>query len=92
MAKYDPNWLAKLQAKERAKRGPLSHIKDEKAAADFNCSRGLCGTGYGAKGSPSITYVLMPDANNLPGCRTCREIFLKSIGVEINPETGYPLK
>jgi hypothetical protein len=49
----------------------------------------LCGRGFGAKGYPSITTVSFPSVKSLPGCRTCREAFLTSIGVEFN-EHGYP--
>ena len=64
----------------------LSHIESKN---DRNTM--LCGRGFGAKGYPSITTVSFPSVTSLPGCRTCREIFLKSIGVEINPVNGYPL-
>lgn len=49
----------------------------------------LCGRGYGAKGHPSITTISFPSVTSLPTCRTCREIFLASIGVEVD-DNGYP--
>lgn len=69
----------------------LSHIEDKsKTYGPFEHSTMLCGQGWGAKGHPSITVVQFPSLKSLPGCRQCREIFLKSINVPINPETGYP--
>lgn len=88
---YDPNWLQKLRAKEFAKQERLlSHIEDKSKPA-FNYSTMLCGRGWGAKGHPSITTVPYPSIDNLPTCRTCREKFLQSIGIEFN-EIGYPIK
>jgi hypothetical protein len=88
---YDPNWLMKERAKRwKQQEKNLSHIED-KTRPHFTHSTMLCGKGWGAKGSPSITTVMFPSITSLPTCRTCREIFLNSIGVEINNETGYPL-
>lgn len=67
----------------------MSHIED-KSKPSFGHSTMLCGRGWGAKGHPSITIVQYPSVSALPGCRTCREMFLASIGVEFN-EIGYPL-
>ncbi len=93
MAKYDPNWLSKLKNKQVAKDiATLSHIENkELVKGPLEHSTMLCGKGWGAKGHPSITVVQFPSIHSLPTCRNCREIFLKSINVEINPQTGYPL-
>jgi hypothetical protein len=90
MAKYDPNWLQKLQAKQAAKAPALSHIED-KNRADGERSRAICGQGFGAKGHPSITFVIDPSVSNLPRCRNCREALLNSLGVAIDPANGYPV-
>ena len=62
----------------------LSHI-----ARSDDRNTMLCGRGFGAKGFPSITTISFPSATSLPGCRTCREAFLKSIGIEVD-DSGYP--
>lgn len=91
MAKYDPNWLMKLQAKESArKEKALSHVS-EPGQESGTRTRVLCGKGWGAKGYPSITLVCFPSINDLPSCRTCREKFLDSIGVAYD-NVGYPVK
>ncbi|HMG89622.1 MAG TPA: hypothetical protein VK589_06170, partial [Chryseolinea sp.] len=66
-------------------------IEDKNAPkSQLEHSTMLCGKGWGAKGHPSITTVSFPSVSNLPTCRTCREKFLTSIGVEFD-EKGYPL-
>jgi hypothetical protein len=90
---YDPNWLMKERAKNWARQErEMSHILDEnQVKAGAHHPSAICGKGWGAKGHPSITTVMFPSVNNLPGCRQCREKFLTSIGVPFN-ETGYPFK
>lgn len=68
----------------------LSHIMDETKMNQPHPSA-ICGKGWGAKGHPSLTTVSFPSINALPTCRQCREIFLNKLGVQINPQTGYPL-
>jgi len=88
--KYDPNWLQKERIKVINRQlSQLSHVEDPNAPK-FQYSTMLCGKGWGAKGHPSITTVSFPSVSNLPTCRTCREKFLASIGVEFD-EKGYPL-
>jgi hypothetical protein len=85
MAKYDPNWLMKLKAKQYAEQERrLSHLP-----VDHSSRTMLCGRGWGAKGYPSIHVVMFPSVDNLPGCRSCREKYLESIGVEWD-HNGYP--
>jgi len=82
MAKYDPNWLNKAKAKNVSDAlKSLSHVMAEGRTA-------LCGKGFGANGHPSIITIMFPSVTNLPTCRTCREKFLSSIGVEFD-ELGY---
>jgi len=90
MAAYDPQWLMKLKAKNVAKQlKALSHIEDKSKPGQYSTM--LCGKGWGAKGSPSITTVMFPSIDNLPTCRTCREKYLTSIGAEVD-DNGYPKK
>lgn len=90
MAKYDPNWLMKERAKHWARQErALSHILVERKEG-VHYTPAICGQGWGAKGRPSILHVQFPSLSNLPTCRQCREIFLRSIGAEIDSKTGYP--
>ena len=87
---YDPNWLMKEKAKRwKQQERQLSHVFDPNTMSNQHPSA-LCGKGWGAKGSPSITTVSFPSIDSLPTCRTCREKYLTSIGVAFNQETGYP--
>lgn len=91
MAKYDPFWLQKEKAKLWARQErALSHILIKRYEGEHYPS-GMCGKGWGGNNSPSITQVQFPSVDNLPTCRQCRELFLKSIGVEIDPSNGYPI-
>lgn len=82
MSTYDPNWLTKLRAKNFARQErELSHLQDP------NSKHMLCGNGF----FNGIRILDFPSLDALPGCRNCREIYLKSINVEIDPKTGYPL-
>lgn len=84
--KYDPNWLNKLKAKKiNEDLNSLSHLPKNSERRTM-----LCGKGWGAKGHPSIITIMFPSVTNLPGCRTCREIFLTSINVQFD-DRGYPL-
>lgn len=88
---YDPNWLQKERMKNHKRQmANISHIEDKsRPSSALIHSTMLCGQGWGAKGHPSIRTVMYPSVDSLPSCRQCREIFLKSIGVEVD-DKGYP--